>query len=560
MTTPPRPDPPPPGELRIVTLGGLGAIGMNCMALEQRDDVLVVDCGVTFPSTDLGIDLLHPRFDHLIERGSRVRGVFITHGHEDHIGALPYLLDQLDVPVWGPAHALALIRRRFEEHGWDVNKLPLREVQVGDRVAVGSFEVEPIRVTHSIADATALAIRTDAGIVIHTGDFKIDAAPSDGELTDEARLRALGDEGVRLLMSDSTNIDSRGWSTSERDVGGALEREIAAAPHRVVVGLFASNVQRLMKLGEIARSTGRKLCLLGRSMGTHVETARLVGRIDWPSDLVVDPDVAQGLPREQVLALATGTQAEERAAMARLALGTHNRMRLAPGDTVIFSSRTIPGNDREVVYMMGDFLRSGIRVVSRYTHPGIHASGHAHRDEQRHMMELTRPRSFLPVHGTRHHLERHAELAREVGIADVLVVEDGEIVRVRETAPLDTVGVTITGQVAVAEREEIADAVLTERQRLGRQGALSVALAVDAGGQLVGKVDVRGAGVVAAYDADVLQLAARAVERALRETDERARRVDDAIAEVARLAARRCVEAEVHVRPTVLVHVMRVAT
>jgi ribonuclease J len=325
-----------------------------------------------------------------------------------------------------------------------------------------------------------------------------------------------------------------------------------------VVGLFASNVQRLTLLGAIAQRTGRKICLLGRSMWTHLEVAREVGRIHWPSDLVVDADIAQSMPREKVLALATGTQAEERAAMSRLALGTHPRMRLAPDDTVIFSSRTIPGNDRQVVGMMGDFLRSGVRVISRFSHPAIHASGHAHRDEQQHMMELTRPRSFLPVHGTRHHLERHAELAREVGIDDVLVVEDGEVVRVRESAPIDTVGRTPTGRVAVAEREEIHVAVLAERQKLGRQGALSVAVVIDAGGRIVGRPAVRAVGVLAAFDADVLELAARAVERALGSADERTRRVDDALSEVTRLAARRCVEAEVHVRPTVLVHLVRV--
>lgn len=541
-----------------MTLGGLGAIGMNCMVLEQGDDLLVVDCGVTFPHDDLGVDLLHPRFDHLLERADRVRGVFITHGHEDHIGALPYLLDQLDVPVWGPPHALALVRRRIEEHGFDLAKVALREVRPGDRVPVGSFEVEPIRVTHSIADATALAIRTVAGTVIHTGDFKIDAAPGDGELTDEARLRALGDEGVRLLLSDSTSIDSPGWSRSEHDVADALEREIAAAPHRVIVGMFASNVQRLILIGRIAQRTGRKICLLGRSMWTHVEAARAVRRLEWPSDLVVDPDVAQGMPRDQVLGLATGTQAEERAALARLALGTHNRMRLAPDDTVIFSSRTIPGNDREVVDMMGNFLRSGVKVVSRFENPGIHASGHGYRDEQRRMMELTRPRSFVPVHGTRHHLERHAAMAREVGVADVLVIEDGEVLRVTDTAPLATTGRTTVGRVAVAEGEAIADSVLSERQKLGRQGALSIAIALDRDGRLVGRPGVKAMGVLAPYDADVLQLTARAAERAVRDADDRTRHVEDALAEAVRLAARRCVEAEVRVKPTVVVHVVRV--
>lgn len=550
-------DAPPEGELRIVTLGGLGAIGMNCMVLEQGQDLLVIDCGVTFPSDDLGVDVLHPRFDHLFDRESRVRGVFLTHGHEDHIGALPYLLDRLDVPVWGPAHALALVRRRLAEHGFDVDRLPLHEVRVGDRVQVGSFEVEPIRVTHSIADATALAIRTVAGVVLHTGDFKLDARPCDGELTDEARLRALGDEGIRLLLSDSTNVDSPGWSTSESVVGESLERTILAAEQRVVVGLFASNVQRLTSLGAIARRAGRKICLLGRSMQNHVDVARELGRLDWPSDLVISPLDAQGLPRRELLGLATGTQAETKAALARLALGTHPRLRLDPGDQVILSSRVIPGNDRVVVAMMSDFLRAGIEVVSRWSQPGIHASGHAHRDEQRTMLELTRPRSFVPVHGTLHHLTRHAELARGLGVADVRVIEDGQIIGLRREGEVELRGKTTSGRVAVAGGEAIDPSVLRERTNLARQGVLAVAVVLDEAGRGVGRARVTGSGVCGPLDGDVLELASRAVDRALGALDDRTRRREESLLEAVRLAARRAVEAEIGVRPTVLVQVVR---
>ncbi len=541
-----------------MTLGGLGAIGMNCMVLEQGDDVIVIDCGVTFPTRDLGIDLLHPRFEHLVERADRVRGVVITHGHEDHIGALPYLLDRIDVPVWGPPHALALIERRLEEHGLDVARTPMHVTRPRQTFEVGSFSVEPIRVTHSIADATALAIRTVAGLVVHTGDFKIDPAPTDGELTDEARLAELGDEGVRLLFSDSTNVDSQGWSASERDVGDALEREILAAEQRVVVGLFASNVQRLSRLGSIAARVGRKICLLGRSMQNHADTGRSLGMLRWPSNLVVDADYAQRLPRSEIMFLATGTQAEARAALSRLALGTHPRIRLEPGDTLVMSSRTIPGNDREVVMMMGDFLRAGIQVISRYTHPGIHASGHAHRGEQLRMIELVRPRAFVPVHGTLHHLCRHAELARDAGVEDVIVVEDGDVVRVPADDPLARDGKIEVGQIAVWDGEQVDDAVLRDRTTLARAGVLSVAVTVDRRGHQLGRARVSASGVVGPLEGDILEIAARAVDRAMKAADDRTRESDEGLAQSAKLAARRSIEAETSVRPTVLVHVMRV--
>src|SRR5580692_9181875 len=268
--SPPRPGPPAPGTLRIVALGGLGEIGMNCLALEQQEGIVLVDCGVTFPTTDLGIDVYHPRFDYLLARADRVMGVVITHGHEDHIGALPYLLAGLDVPVFGPAHAMELARGRLAEHGFDLAELDLVTVIAGRPFELGPFAFEPIRVTHSIADATALAIRTAAGTVIHTGDFKLDPTPPDGELTDELRLMELGEEGVRLLLSDSTNVDSPGTAASERDVGDALSALIAGARYRVVLGLFASNVQRLRLVGDIAQRAGRRVCLLGRSVNTHV--------------------------------------------------------------------------------------------------------------------------------------------------------------------------------------------------------------------------------------------------------------------------------------------------
>jgi ribonuclease J len=549
---------PGSGALRIVPLGGLGEIGMNCMALEEDEGILLIDCGVTFPTNDLGIDVFHPRFDYVLSRSDRIAGVVLTHGHEDHIGGLPYLLAALDIPVFGPPHALELSRQRLAEHGFTQADLDLVPTQVGRRFELGPFEIEPIRVTHSITDATALAIRTSAGLVVHTGDFKLDASPPDGEQTDEARLAALGDEGVRLLLSDSTNVDSPGRSGSEQGVGEALHELVSKARGRVIIGVFASNVQRLRLLGDIAVATGRRICLLGRSVVNHVRAAETVGRLRWPSDLVVPSDAAASMPRERVLVVASGTQAERMSTLTRLAAGTHPALRLDEGDTVILSSRIIPGNDRPVFDMMADFLRLGVKLVTRVTEPRVHTSGHAHRDEQLRMIELTRPRAFVPVHGTLHHLVRHAELAKDAGVSEVLVAENGEAFDMGEqSAPFKSARVPV-GRVATADGDDLGDDVLRERALLGRGGVAFVSLVLDRRGGVAAPPQVVSRGVVDAPLAGALRKASAAVARAVADADSRARGSDDEIAEVARLAARRAIESHAGRRPLVLVAVTRV--
>jgi len=546
------------GPLRIVPLGGLGEIGMNCLALEAGGDIVVIDCGVTFPSADLGIDVLHPRFDYLVANKHRLRGVVITHGHEDHIGAIPYLCDLVRVPIHAPLHALELIKRRLAEHDYDPGEIELRSVAVRTPFELGVFGFEALRVTHSIADATALAIHTPAGLVVHTGDFKLDPAPTDGELTDEARLWELGDEGVRLLFSDSTGVDAKGTSLSEDAVGEALDRAIAPLEGRAVVGMFASNVQRLGLLGRIARKNGRHICLLGRSAVEHARAAREVGRLDWASDLVVSPEIARDLPRREVLVVATGTQAEPPAALSRLAAGTHPKLRVDPGDTVIFSSRIIPGNDRQVVDLMGAFLRAGVAVWGRANDPNIHASGHAHRDELIRMLELTRPATFIPVHGTRHHLERHAELARDVGVGEALVIENGEIAELSLEGKLSKVGHTDVGRVATYQLAPLADEVIKERSQIARTGVVFVSVVLSGYGEVMMRPALSQSGVIGPLDADVLSLAARAAERGVRSVAaEDDRRADGSYADAARHAVRRTIESETGQRPLIHVAVQR---
>jgi ribonuclease J len=485
---------------------------MNCLVVEDGERCVLVDCGATFPEDDLGVDIIHPDFDYVLRQPERVSGVFLTHGHEDHIGALPYLLADLEVPVWGPPHALGMARRRLLEHGFGPNELDFRPASPGQSYAVGPFEIEPIRVAHSIVEASALSIRTSAGVVLHSGDFNFDPDPPDGEPTDEARLRELGDEGIGLLLSDSTNIDVPERAGSERSVGEALERLIEGAPARVVVALFASNIQRLMLLGEMARRSGRKLCLFGRSLEAQVAVAKEIGRLRWLSDLLVSSDEVGQMKRERVLVLAGGTQAERHSAMRRLSEGVHPLLTLEEGDTVILSSRVIPGNDRPVIGMVNALLRRGITVHTRITEPGVHTSGHAGRSEQRRMLELTRPRCFMPVHGTLHHLRRHAELGQSVGVQSTLVVENGSVVGFdgQSITKLDEVR---HGRVPIAiGGEPLSHENLQRRAELARLGVAFVALAGD-GQRLIAPPHVSTRGIPN-VDGDEAALRSLALEAA----------------------------------------------
>jgi len=539
--------------LRLLPLGGLGEVGMNCMALEQHGEVLLIDCGVSFDHRGLGVDVVHPDFSSLDTFGARVVGVVITHGHEDHIGALPYLLNRYDVPIWAPPYAIGLIEERLREHRV-LAYARIRPSHPRESFEVGSFSVEPIRVTHSIADATALAIETNAGTVVHTGDFKIDDTPTDGEHFDAERLRELGDRGVLLLMSDSTNIDIAGPAGSEMGVGDALEGLVASAKSAVVVAMFASNVHRLRLLGDIAIRHGRKIVVLGRGVGTHTRVARRTGYLPWPDHLVCPETMAPELPRSKVLGIATGSQGEARAALARLARGEHPTFEIAPGDRVVLSSRTIPGNEPEVQAIVDLLIRRGCDVHSRITDENVHVSGHAHRIEQRRMIELVRPTNFVPVHGTLHHLTRHAALAREVGVPNVAVIDDGTV------AEITSHGIAIrervaTGRVHVYAGHELGPDVLRARMFLAEQGVASCLIVVDAAGS-VHAVDVKTRGVVdeACFGREIEE-AKGAVRRAILELDVDAE--DEKMADHARLAIRHTFWKSRGIKPMTIVHVHR---
>ena len=536
--------------VRVLPLGGLGEIGMNCMAIEQRGEVVLVDCGVTFDDRGLGIDVIHPDFTAL-EAFGNLRGVIVTHGHEDHIGALPYLLRRHDVPIYGPPYAMGLVRDRLGEHEV-LAHARLYETKPREPFTIGGFEVEPIRVTHSIADATAVAIKTDAGLILHSGDFKFDENPPDGETFDVERLAELGDAGVRLLMSDSTNVDAEGPTGSETDVGDVLTKIVEEAPGAVVVAMFASNIHRLRLLGDIARRHNRRIVLLGRGVGTHARVARKTGYLPWPDDFVLPDTLAREIPRNRILAIATGSQGEERAALAKLARNEHPAFQVVAGDTVILSARTIPGNEPEVYGIIGQLIRRGIDVRTRITDRGIHVSGHAHRPEQRRMIDLVRPQSFIPVHGTIHHLMRHADLAREAGVPDVAVIENGRIAEVDAQQGITLRDVVHSGRVHVYAGHAIADKTIRERTGLAHDGAAFATVTVDDRGRLIEMLlSLRGVAEEALREVEDAKRAVRDALAGLHSDD------DTAVAEAARLAIRRTFQKTRGSKPLTVVHVKR---
>lgn len=546
-------------SLRLIPLGGLGEIGMNCLALEQRGEVLLVDCGVAFDDRGLGVDVVHPDFEPLADR--RVVGLFLTHGHEDHIGAIPYLLRRFDVPVFGPRYAIGLLRDRVGEEEI-LEHAKLRSAAPRSREQVGSFEVEPIRVTHSIADATALAIRTDAGLVVHTGDFKFDRRPPDGESFDVARFEELSREGVRLLLSDSTNVDASGPTGDEDGVGGALEEIVAGTRQAVIVAMFASNVHRLRMLGEIASRHGRKIVLLGRSMSMHARVARATARstgdeagrpyLEWPSDLVWPAERARELPRRSVLAVVTGSQGEEASALARLGRAEHPAFDLESGDVVVLSSRVIPGNEAEVMRLMAALLRRGADLRTWWSDRALHVSGHAHRQEQQRMIDLVKPRAFVPVHGTLHHLHRHAEVARERGVPEVCVLENGDVAEIDEGG-LRTVGRVKAGRVHVFAGRVVPPTVLEERSALASRGLAHVTVPFDSTGRL-GEIAIASRGVV---DGPAGALVAAARDEAAAAVRSSTNATDAEMAEAVRQAVRRSLGRALGFKPVTLVTIVR---
>jgi len=505
--------------LRLVPLGGLGEIGRNMLAVQCGDDILVIDAGLMFPEQEmLGIDLVIPDISWLLERAGSVRGIVLTHGHEDHIGGLPYILPRLPVPVYGTALTLGFLRHKLAEHRL-LDAADLRTVQPGDVVELGCMSCEWVHTTHSIPDACALAIRTPLGVVVHSGDFKLDHTPINGEPPDLARLARLGDEGVLLMLSDSTNAEAEGITPSERHVGDGLGAIFETAPGRIIMATFASNIARLQQALDRAEALGRRALVVGRSMLSCVQTAQELGYLRVSSGQLIWPRQMGGLQDTELLILCTGSQGEPLSALTRIAAGEHSMVRLHHGDTVILSANPIPGNEELVHRTINNLYRQGARVFHSTRHR-VHASGHASREELKILLGLVRPRYFVPVHGEYRHLAIHAELARAVGIPAerVLPVDNGSIVEVDEAGIRRLDEQAPAGYVYVdgLSIEEAGGVVLRDRQHLAQDGVVIVVLTVERStGTVVAGPDLISRGFIDDAEQDSLFDEARAHTLAL---------------------------------------------
>jgi len=485
--------------VRLIPLGGLGEIGLNMMLVEFGDDVVAVDCGLMFPDPDElpGIDYVIPDFSYAVAKRDGFRAVLLTHGHEDHIGALPYLLRTTRIPVYGTPLTLALVAEKLREHNL-LETADLRPMKPHDRIEAGPFRIEPIRVTHSIADGIGLAIDTPVGTIVHTGDFKLDPTPLDGETPDYKRFTELGEHGVLLLCSDSTNVGRPGHTRSELDVGVALRERFQRASGRIVVATFASHIHRIQQVLTLAAEHGRRVALLGMSMEKNVRVASELGYLRVPADLVMPLDDLVALPSGRQVILSTGSQGEPNSALSLLATGEHRAMQVQRGDLVIISARVIPGNERTIGRVINALLRRGADVLYE-DNAFVHVSGHASQEDLKLMLNLTRPRYFMPVHGEYRHLLGHARLAESVGLASdrVFLVEDGAVVEMTKTAarvighlPVDRVLVDGKGI------GDIGSVVLRDRQILAESGLVAVSLVIDRTGRVVSGPEIASRGFV----------------------------------------------------------------
>jgi len=478
--------------LRIIPLGGLGEIGMNCMIYEYDGEAIVVDCGMMFPdAATLGVDVIVPDMSYIFDNPSKFRAVFLTHGHEDHIGAVPFLVEQVNLPVYGMPLTLGFVHDKLEEFA--IDDIELRVLKPRDVVEVGPFRVEAIRVTHSIVDAIGFAITTPLGTVIHTGDFKIDHTPIDAQPTDIARFADYGERGVLALMSDSTNALVPGHCPSERTVGGAMERIFASAKGRIIVTTFASHIHRVQQVIDAARKSNRRVFMIGRSLVDNIETAERLGYVRFPRDVrASSPDI----DARQLVIMTTGTQGEPSSALSRMSVGEHKQIEIQKGDTVVISARTIPGNERAVAHVIDNLYRRGAEVIS-HEQPDVHVSGHACEEELKLMLNMTRPKFFIPIHGTLRHLIHHARLAESVGVPHGVVVTNGQVAQVTADA-IDVLPDRVAnGKVFIdSEAEEVPDVVVRDRQHLAEDGFVIVVVAIDSTGHLIRDPEIITRGLV----------------------------------------------------------------
>ena len=448
-------------KMKIIPLGGLNEIGKNMTVYEHGGEMIVVDCGLAFPSDDMyGIDLIIPDVSYLVKNKSRIRGLFITHGHEDHIGAIPYVLRQVNMPVYCTRLTAGLIKLKLEEHGL-LKSTKLITVEAGEMIKVGKFYVEFIHVNHSIADAVAFAIHTSMGVIIHTGDFKIDSTPIDGEVIDLGRFGELGKEGVLALLADSTNVERPGYTMSERIVGKTFERLFNGCKQRIIVTTFASNVHRIQQVIDAAATYGRKVAVTGRSMENIMKVATELGYMKIPKNTVVDINKIKSLPLDKQVIITTGSQGEEMSALYRMAFSQHKQVDVGPGDRVIISASAIPGNEKTISRVINELFRKGVDVIYDKSDP-LHVSGHACQEELKIIHALTKPKFFIPLHGEQRHLRRHIQLALSMGmdLRNIVLPDIGNVIELT------------TKTIKIADTPAPAGAVLVDGSGVGDVGAV----------------------------------------------------------------------------------------
>ncbi|MCY0898251.1 MAG: ribonuclease J [Firmicutes bacterium] len=495
------------GKIQFIPLGGLGEIGKNMAAVVHGNDIILIDAGLAFPEEDMpGIDIVLPDITYLLDNRDRVRGIFLTHGHEDHIGALPYVLRQLNVPVYGARLTLGMVDLKLQEHQMVLHP-DSRAVEPGEVVRVGSFSVELFRVNHSIPDATGLIIKNPVGTIVHTGDFKFDHTPVDGRVADFHRLAEVGREGVLLLLADSTNAERPGYTPSERTVGKTFDRVMETAEGRVIVASFASQVHRIRQVVEAAVRHHRRVAVVGRSMENVVQKAIELGYLEFPAGTWMDVEEIKKLPANQIVIVTTGSQGEPMSALTRMSTADHRKVTIIPGDTVIISATAIPGNEKYVSRTVDNLYRLGAHVVYGAA-ANIHVSGHACQEELKLMLNLVRPKFFIPVHGEYRHLVHHAQLARDVGIdpAHVLIGENGTVFEFTKDSGA-IVGTVAAGKVLVDGMGvgDVGNIVLRDRKQLSNDGILIVVVGMDAqSGLLVSGPDIVSRGFVYVRESEAL--------------------------------------------------------
>lgn len=518
--------PRPKTKLKVIALGGLEEIGKNMTVLEYGNDIIIIDCGLAFPEDDmLGVDLVIPDITYLTKNVEKIRGIVLTHGHEDHIGALPYILKQLKVPVFGTLLTLGLLENKLREHKM-LEKTTLHTVVPGEKVKLGEMSVEFIHTNHSIADAVALAIQTPVGMVIHTGDFKVDYTPIDGEIIDLQRFAELGGKGVLLLMSDSTNAERKGFTMSEKNVGKVFERIFEeTTKNRIMVATFSSNIHRIQQIINAAYMYGRKVAILGRSMVNAVKTASELDYLWVPPRTLIDINEIKNYRDEQLVIITTGSQGENMSALSRIANSEHKQISIKPDDKIIISASAIPGNEKNVIRVINELLKKGADVIYGGIED-IHVSGHARQEELKLMLALTKPKFFMPVHGEYMHLSCHRDLAMSMGMdkKDIFVMKLGEVLELSRNDAKVT-GTVPAGQVMVDGLGvgDVGNIVLRDRKHLSEDGLMVVVVSMETEtGQIVAGPDIISRGFVYVRESEGLMEGAKdVVLKALQECEEK---------------------------------------